>query len=136
MPSAEASLFTILNAGAVSAIVGSRIYPDLLPQNVIYPAIRLQRISTARSEFRTLTGVAGYARPRFQVDCYSLSRSGAVALAQAVYGVLEGFTGTSNGLRVDWISTEDEGASVETDIGPNGAAVYGQRLDVFIAHPE
>lgn len=139
MPSAEAALFSILTTGspnAVAALVGTRVYPDLLPQGVTYPAIRVQRISTARSQYRTLDGVAGYASPRMQIDCYALSRSGAVALAQAVYNMLEGYHATVGGLRIDAISTEDEGASVETDIGPNGAAVYGQRLDAIVHHAE
>jgi hypothetical protein len=137
MASAEAALFSILTTdSAITAIVGTRVYPDLLPQGVTYPAIRTQRISTPRSQYRALDGVAGYASPRMQIDCYALSRSAAITLAQAVYAELEGYHGMANGLRVDAISTEDEGASVETDIGPNGAAVYGERLDVVMFHPE
>jgi Protein of unknown function (DUF3168) len=137
MASAEAALFSILTTdSAVAAIVGTRVYPDLLPQGVTYPAIRTQRISTPRSPYRALDGVAGYASPRMQIDCCALSRSSAITLAQAVYAAVEGYHDTVNGLRVDAISTEDEGASVETDIGPNGAAVYDQRLDVVMFHPE
>jgi hypothetical protein len=136
MPSPEASLFSLLSTGAVGAIVGTRVYPDILPQNVTYPAVRVQRISTARSQYRDLTGRGNYASPRIQIDCYALSRSAALALAQAVFDMLEGYHNTIAGLRIDAISTEDEGASAETDIGPNGAVVFGQRLDVIVFHPE
>lgn len=139
MPSAEAALFSLLTEGspnAVAAIVGTRVFPDVLPQKPTLPAIRLQRISTPRSQYRTLDGRANYASPRFQIDCFTLSRSSAIALAQAVYGLLEGFTGTVASLRVDFISTEDEGGDIEVDAGPDGSDIYRQRLDVFLAHPE
>jgi hypothetical protein len=71
-----------------------------------------------------------------QVDVYTLSRSQAVTIAQTVYNLLEGFSGIVGGLQIDFISTEDEGASFEEGIGPEGANVYGQRLDFFFAHPE
>ena len=139
MPTAEASLFSILTEGspnAVAAIVGTRVYPDVLPQTPTLPAIRFQRISTPRSQYRTLDGHAGYASPRFQIDCFTMSRSSALALAQAVYGLLEGFTGTVAGLRVDYVSTEDEAGDIEIDAAADGRDIYRQRLDVFLAHPE
>lgn len=139
MSRAEAALFSLLTTGspnAVAAIVGTRVYPDILPQGVLYPAIRLQRISTPRSQYRTLNGRAEYASPRMQIDCWALSRLGALALSQAVYQLLEGFTGTIAGLRIDYVSTEDEGGDVEIGIGPDGRNVYRERLDVIVAHPE
>ena len=107
----------------------------MLPQDPTLPAIRYQRISTPR-QYRTLDGLAGYAEPRFQIDCYDLKRSSANALAQAVYGLLEGYTGTANGLQVDHISTEDERGDIEPDAGPDGKDLYRQGVDVFLAHPE
>lgn len=139
MPSAEAALVALLTVGSpnpVSALVGTRVYPRKLPQNVTYPAIRYQRISTARSQFRDLSGRAGYARPRFQIDCWALSEAQCVALAQAVYQRLEGFGGVSANLQIDGISTEDEAADLEEGVGPNGADVFRQRLDFFVPHPE
>lgn len=139
MPSAEASLVSLLTTGGgnpVAAIIGTRCYPDVLPQGVTYPAIRYQRISTPRAQYRTLDGRANYASPRMQVDCFALNRSGAIALAQAVYGLLEGFAGTVGGLRIDAISTDDEAGEFEAGIGPGSANVYRQRLDLIMYHAE
>lgn len=143
MASIEAALKTLLGTGSPSTIadaVGARIYFDILPQNVIYPAIRLQRISTSRSEFRTLDGRAGYARPRFQIDIYGPSQVNVLALAQAVYTTLEGYRGTPSGLpagwRIDAISTENESSEVEDDVLSGGGHVYRQRLDIFLMHSE
>jgi hypothetical protein len=139
MPSAEAALVSLLTTGSpnpVHALVGTRVYPRKLPQNVTYPAIRYTRISTSRSEFRTLDGRAGYARPRFQIDCYGLTEASCVALAQALYQLLEGFDGIAAGLRIDGIGTDDEGADVEEGVGPGGSDLFRQRLDFMIPHPE
>lgn len=139
MPSAEAALYSLLTAGSpnpVHALVGSRVHPLVLPQNVLYPAIRYQRISTPRSQYRALDGRAEYASPRFQIDAYALTHAQAIAVAQAVYELLEGFTGTVAGLRIDQISIDDEAADMEAGAGPGGAHLYRHRTDVFLYHPE
>lgn len=139
MPTAEASLFSLLTAGSpnpVAALIGNRCFPLVLPQNVLYPAIRYQRISTPRSQYRALDGRAEYASPRFQIDAYALTHAQAIAVAQAVYALLEGFTGTVAGLRIDQISTDDEAADMEAGAGPGGANLYRHRIDIFLYHPE
>lgn len=140
MASAEASLYTILTGGspnAVAELIADRVYPNKLPQGVVYPAIRVQRISTPRAQYRVMsTGKAMYARPRFQVDCFALDHAGAIALADAVRSELGGFMGTAAGLRIVTPDPEDEGGDVETNIGPGGVDVYRQRLDFLIGHGE
>jgi hypothetical protein len=141
MPSAEASLYALLTSGSpnpVAALIGTRCYPLVLPQGLqAWPAIRYQRISTPRSQYRTLDGRADYASPRMQVDCYATTHASALAVAQAVYQMLEGFGGTVvAGLRIEAISTDDEGADLEEGVGPGGAPLYRQRLDLIMFHPE
>ena len=141
MSSPEAALVWFLKGSgnspagsAVTAIVGSRIYWDVLPQGVTYPALRLQRISTTYSEFRSVNAPADYAQPRFQIDCWALDRLKAVDLAQAVFDAVEMAYGIVGDIRVDPISVEDEAGDLEEGIGPNGAHVYRQRLDVFVPY--
>ena len=139
MPSAEQSLKTLLTTGSpnpVHAFVGQRVYALNLPQGVIYPAIRYQRISTARSQYRTLDGRAGYASPRMQVDCYAATPMQALEVAQAVYQLLEGFRGIVSGLRLDGIATEDERAEFEPAAVIGGANLPKHSLDFFFYHPE
>ena len=139
MPSAEAALYSLLTTGSpnpVAALVGTRVYPLVLPQGVSYPAIRLQRISTARSQYRGLDGRAAYASPRMQIDAYALTHGQAIAVAQAVYQLLEGFYGTVGGLRIDAIGIDDEGADLEEGVGPGGSNLYRQRVDAIVYHAE
>jgi Protein of unknown function (DUF3168) len=139
MPSAEGALRALLTAGSpnpVAAIIGVRAYNKRLSQNVTYPAIRYARISTPRDDTRTLDGREDYAKPRFQIDCYSVDDDVAIALSQAVRAHLVGFQGEVAGLRIDSIGTADEGGEVTENIGPDNSAVFGQRVDVIISHAE
>jgi hypothetical protein len=139
MPSAEASLYQLMTQGSpnpVAEIIGGRCYPNVLPQGVLYPAVRYARISTPRSEFRTLDGKANYQSPRFQLDAYALKHSDALKLGQAIYQHLEGFKGTVNGLRIDFCSIDDEAGEFEPAVAEGGQGVHRQRLDVIIANAQ
>lgn len=139
MPSAEAALYSMLTTGSpnpVLELVGTRVYPLVLPQAPTLPAIRYQRISTPRSQYRTMDGRANYASPRFQVDVWANDHGTAVQVAQAIYALLEGFHGTVGGLRIDAISTDDEGADLEEGVLIGGGPAYRHRLDLIIFHAE
>jgi len=139
MPSAEAAIYSLLTTGSpnpVAALVGDRVYPLVLPQPPTLPAIRYQRISTPRAQYRTLDGLANYASPRIQIDCWDTTPDGVLAVARAVYELLDGFHGTVDGLRIDAISTEDEATDLEPDVGPGGTPLYRWRLDVVMMHAE
>lgn len=140
MPSAEDAIFTLLTAGSpnpVAALIADRAYLNQLEQGVTYPAIRYQRISTPRAQYKTMDGTIGYASPRFQIDCWSPSSDQVIALAAAVRMlVIEIAFYTIAGLRIDTATPEDEAGDVEEDIGPNGARVFRQRLDVIVYHAE
>jgi hypothetical protein len=137
MATAEAALRELLISGSPTLCAG-RVYPRILPQSVLYPAISFFRVSTDRSQYRdVVTGRAGYARPRMQVDVWALSQANATTIAQDIRLMLEGFSGTAAGLRIDMISIEDEGnADIEPDLGAGGVPIYGHRLDLFVYHPE
>jgi hypothetical protein len=73
----------ILSAAApVVALVGTRISPLIRAQDLIVPAVTLQRISTNPSN--TFAGNGGLDDTRLQVDCWDATYAGARALAIAV----------------------------------------------------
>ena len=89
--SLETGLYTALTGDAgVSALVGTRIYPEIMPQGVTYPAISYQRISTTRTNM--LSGVDDFTQVRVQVDCWDDSYSGVKALSAAVKSAIDGVT--------------------------------------------
>lgn len=138
MPSLEAAIVARLAAtNAVVAIVDGRVYANVLPQGVAYPAVRYQRISTPR--LKSLSGPTGRARPRFQIDCYGERHSEVLALSEAIRGALDGFVGlvpigsgaTPPTVQIDASSAEDEEGGYEDDV-----RVHHQRLDFILSHEE
>jgi hypothetical protein len=128
--SLEAALPGLLTGdGAVAALVGTRVYANRLPQGVVPPAVRYQRISTPR--LRTLAGAGGYATPRFQVDCYGTTHVQAVALAAAVRAALEDYAGTANGVTIDFIAADNESGEWEEEVEKNR-----EMLEFIIGHKE
>ena len=66
----EDGLVALLSADSgVSALVGNRIHPLVLPRKPTYPALVYQRVSGER--VRSLSGPSGRVRPRVQIDAYA-----------------------------------------------------------------
>ena len=81
--SVESDLYTLLSGNAgITALVSTRIYPDVLPEECAYPAIAFSR---ARTE--PLVGVSGQvfgADVDVSVGCWAETRTAADAVADAV----------------------------------------------------
>lgn len=76
-------VLAVLTAAApVVALVGSRIAPLLRTQDLVLPAITLQRITL--SPTNQFSGDGGLDQTRVQVDCYGATYSNARAVADAV----------------------------------------------------
>lgn len=87
--SIETTLYSTLAADStVSAIVGTKIYPNPAPQGTAKPMISYFVVSGTREH--TLTGVGDMQRKLIQVNCHADTYSGAKTLANAVIGALEG----------------------------------------------
>ena len=89
--SLETGLYTALTADStLSGLVGSRIYPEIMPQGVTYPAVSYQRVSTGRTNL--LSGVDDFTEVRVIIDCWDDSYSGVKAVADAVKSAIDGVT--------------------------------------------
>lgn len=88
--SAETQAYTVLSgAAAVTAIVGTRIYPDAVPQEQAFPSVALLRTDT---EYVTTihSGVPLAAKVTLDVWCMAAGRKAAEDLADAVETALGG----------------------------------------------
>jgi len=89
----DEAIYSRLNTYAgTSALVGTRIYPDILPQGVTYPAITYFRVSTVRID--NLDSFSGSARVRYQFDCWHTNPTTARAVRKQIRLAMDGFNGT------------------------------------------
>ncbi len=88
----EADLVRYLEANAgVSALVGDRIYPLMIPERATLPAIRYQGISMGSEVAHT--GPSGLARHRIQLTVHAATYAIAQAVATALRRALDGKKG-------------------------------------------
>lgn len=96
----------LIGTTAVAAILGTRVYPDRLPQGCTLPAAVYYLISG--TEEGSLTGVVGLVHARIQVDAYATTRLAANALADLIRSTLA----DASGSRGTWGTVGVSGCSV------------------------
>lgn len=88
MSALEPKIVTLLEGNAVvSALVSTRIYPMILPQDPTLPAITYQRVSGG--QISSTDGFSNYENPRIQIDSMATTYAGAKAVAAAVFAAME-----------------------------------------------
>lgn len=131
----EGAIYYLLAADAtVSGLVGTRIYPNLVPQAASLPAITYQQISGVREH--TADGADGIVESRFQINCWASTYTGAKSLSDAVRKELDGYKGTvgSRNILFCFLADEDDMPQIapETDVLQR----YGKRLDFIFMYDE
>jgi len=85
--SAETELYAALTSQAgLTALVGNRIYPDAIPENVALPAVVFVRASTQPTH--TLGGVLVCEFVSFTLTAWAESRAAAEAVADQISAAL------------------------------------------------
>jgi len=94
---------------------GTRVYPLVLPQNPVLPAVTYRVLSTTATHlFGTDADVEAV---RVQVDCWATSYSAVRALAAEVSAALNRYSGTVNGIVVRDVLLQTELDLHEEDTG-------------------
>ena len=119
--SVESQIVSRLAAvSGVTALIASRVYPVIIPQNATLPAVCYQRVSTNRPS--CFGNDAGIVQARFQIDCLSESEPGAAtgarAVAAAVISALQRWSTNSGSPTVHdiFIDNQSEDYEPETKI--------------------
>lgn len=87
--SAETQLYAILSADApLGALVGARIYPDLIPEQVAAPYVGYERTSSTPAA--TLEGTVLAERVDILIACWANTRRQANQIADAARAALAG----------------------------------------------
>lgn len=100
---------------AITAVVGTRIYPYWLPDQAKYPAISYFRVSGGQQN--TLSGYSNLENPRIQFDVWAESYKQAKEIRSAVHSVMSQATAFQS-LLID-----------DSDIYEDDIAVYRVSMD-------
>lgn len=125
----------LTGSSAISAIVLSRVYPQVLPQAPTLPAISYNLVSAVR--VRDLEGPAGKSRHRISINCWANTYAAARSLADAVRREIDGYgSGYMGDTFVGSISLENEIDLFEEDAGRQNVGIYRVVQDYIISHLE
>jgi len=87
----EQGLYTLLAAtSTIAAMVGTRIYPLILPEASVLPALTYQVVGGHSS---ATFDTAGMTRLRMQFDCWGADYLDAITLRVALIAALNGYQG-------------------------------------------
>ena len=129
----EEAIYSYLSGHAgLIALVGTRIYPLVMPQNTILSAVTFSKVSGPR--VHAMQQDAGLAYPRFQVSCWGATYKSAKDVAAQVRAALQDFKGTMGG--VGGVAVSGVFIQDENDLYEPGTQVYHVALDFTIWHLE
>lgn len=115
----EEALFAHLKGyTGLKNLVGDRIYPLILPQKAVLPAITYQKISGER--LHKLQGDTGFTRPVYQLSCLAENYAQCKAVAEQLRLCLQnhsGLMGGIEGVAVGAVLLEGELEGYESDTG-------------------
>lgn len=107
MSDAQTALVSLLkNNAGVAALVGTRIYPNVIPQTAALPAIAYQTISSMKGY--THGGPEAGKEPYVQLTIEASSYSSVQAVSAACENCLSGYWGPAGGGRFESIFLENE----------------------------
>ena len=92
----------LASSTAVSALVGTRIYPEIAPDEADLPLI-VYTVRTAEG----LDGSAPMVRCNVTANCYAATDAAAESVGAAVRAVLDGFDGNGTGVQARQLSLSD-----------------------------
>lgn len=130
----EQALHAFLKANAaLLALVGTRIYPVMLPQKPTLPALTYQTISTVPDY--VLAGPSGLVAKRVQINCWATREwaapgyTDAQNIATAVRNALDGYSGIwPGGVEIVRAKRDNQ----HDDFEPEG--MYDRTILDFIVH--
>ena len=87
--------------GSITAYIGTKIYPDITPQNVQYPFVVYTITNSLPVDYKD--GQSNLEEITLQIDVYTQSYDDTQDLANLIRNRLDRFTGTAEGIDVQTI---------------------------------
>lgn len=89
----QALVYKVTNTSAISTLVSTRMHPLRLPDTATLPAIVYTQVSAPITATHDESAANALTQARYQIDAWSASYGGAVALAKAIFDALHGYKG-------------------------------------------
>jgi len=96
----------LANSTAVTALVGTRVFPVVAPAEAVYPFVTWRRVAVQR--LQTLSIPVGLPRVTLDFSIYGATYDQARQVADAMRTVLDGYGGTVDNTVVHRASVENE----------------------------
>lgn len=131
----ESALYNELSTTAeVTAVVGTRIYPQIAPESVAYPFITYSVI-TDNPEHH-MGGAAGLTHVTMQIDVWAETIAERVSISEVIRNDLDGRTGTMGAEALDIRSCFliNRANFIESDAEGKSAPVFRSSMDFSIWH--
>ena len=113
MPEIEEALVAhLLAQPGLTALIGNRLYPDLLEDDTSLPAVVYLNVSDTKDH--TLAGQLDLESPVIQFTAYATTKAGAKAVAAQLKTALSDYHGTLSGVPVQYIKLLNELSSSST----------------------
>lgn len=111
----------------LSALIEERFHPVAAPQDVVYPAVVYQRISSVPES--AMTADTNVTRDRFQFMVLAQSYESAVAVALQVKAAIQRWQGTESGVVI-----EDSYLFNDIDLYDDETRIFQRAIDFEIVH--
>lgn len=129
--SIEAALHSLMSGDAtITDLVSTRIFINLALQGAAVPHITYQQLSGLRDQ--VMIGPSGLVESRFQINNWSDVYTETRSMANAVRGLLDGFSGTVGTVEIEAIHLIDESDIPQFPAGKDVIKRYGKRLDFTV----
>ena len=105
----------LTSTAAITAIVGTKVFPVMAPQGTIAPLVIYQRMNVSREP--SLTGPTGVPVVTLQLTSWASSYETAKTLAREIRLAVDGYTGTYGDVTIQRTNLvgEMDGAEMPTD---------------------
>lgn len=116
----------------LTALISTRVYPDVMPQGAVLPVIVHQQISGIR--VHAMGNDPGLAYPQWQFTCWATTKLAAKTVAVQLRTALQNYSGTmggAGGVVVQRVYIDDEASGQDPPTG-----LFFVRQDYIIWHEE
>lgn len=135
MATIENAWFTRLTGhAAVSALVGTKVFPSVAPPETTPPYITFRVVSAPR--LHHMLGASGFVDARLQTDCWDSRAETANTVSEAVRNAMDTFRGTVSDVVIRKCLLSDASGEFVVPKAKTEGGLHRRRLDFDVGYLE